>query len=81
VRQSPASKDVNTEAEEATAFGNRYQATTGEDTADWEDLVRAVVNCRVCEIAITLQLLVVTFRKSSINPITNSNPVYSHSYT
>jgi hypothetical protein len=25
------------------AFGSRYQTTTGEDTADWEDLVRAVV--------------------------------------
>jgi hypothetical protein len=31
MRQSPASKDVNMEAEEATALG---QATTGEDTAD-----------------------------------------------
>jgi hypothetical protein len=34
VRESPASKDVNTEAEEATALESRYQATTGEDTAD-----------------------------------------------
>jgi hypothetical protein len=33
---------------------SRYQATTGEDTADWEELVRAVVNCRVCELAIAL---------------------------
>jgi hypothetical protein len=33
VRQSPASKDVNMEAEKATAL-SRYQATTGEDTAD-----------------------------------------------
>jgi hypothetical protein len=32
----------------------RYQATTGQDTADCEDLVRAVVNYRVCELAITL---------------------------
>jgi hypothetical protein len=29
VRQSPASNDVNTEAEEATSVGSRYQATTG----------------------------------------------------
>jgi hypothetical protein len=28
--------------------------STGEDTADWEDLVRAVVNCRVCELATAL---------------------------
>jgi hypothetical protein len=26
-----------------SAVGSRYQATTGEDTADWEDLVHAVV--------------------------------------
>jgi hypothetical protein len=44
-RLGVASKDVNTEAEEATAFGSSYQATTSEDTADWEDLVRSVVNC------------------------------------
>jgi hypothetical protein len=56
--------------------GSRYQAITCEDTADWEDLVRAVGNCRVCELAITLQVLVVTFCKVSVNPITNPNPVY-----
>jgi hypothetical protein len=33
---------------------SRYQTTTVEDTEDWEDLVRAVVNCRVCESAIAL---------------------------
>jgi hypothetical protein len=37
-----------------SAVGSPYQATTGEDTAEWEALVRAVVNCRLCEIAITL---------------------------
>jgi hypothetical protein len=26
----------------------------GEDTADWEELVRVVVNCRMCELAIAL---------------------------
>jgi hypothetical protein len=46
VRQSPASTDVNTEAEGYGVEGC-YQATTGEDTADWEDFVRAVVNCSV----------------------------------
>jgi hypothetical protein len=35
-------------------IGIRYQAMVGEDTADWEDLVRAVVNCRVSELAIAL---------------------------
>jgi hypothetical protein len=43
--------------------------------------MRAVVNCRVCELAIALQLLVVTICKCSVNPITNPNPVYSHFIT
>jgi hypothetical protein len=55
VRQSPASKGVKTEVKEATyCVGNRYQASTGEDTADWEDLVRAVVNCRMCDLTIAM---------------------------
>jgi hypothetical protein len=37
-----------------SAVESRYQALTGADTADREDLVRAVVNCRVCELAIAL---------------------------
>jgi hypothetical protein len=44
--------------------------STGEDTAD--------VLCRVCELTIALQLLVVAISKCSINPITDRNPVYSH---
>jgi hypothetical protein len=58
---------------------SRYQATTGEDTADWGDFVRAAVKCRVCELALALYLFLVTFCKSSINTITNPNPVYNHS--
>jgi hypothetical protein len=57
---------------------NRNQATC-EDTADWEHIVRAIVNCSVCELATTLYVLVVTICKRTINPITNPNPVYSHS--
>jgi hypothetical protein len=34
--------------------GIHHQATTGEDTVDWEDLVGAVVNYRVYELAIAL---------------------------
>jgi hypothetical protein len=65
-----------------SAFGSRYQATTGEDTAEQtEELVCAVVNYRVCELAIALQFFVVTIWKYSINPITNPNPVCSHLYT
>jgi hypothetical protein len=79
VRQSPAGKNLNTEVEYIVEI--RHQATTGEDAAEWEDLVRAVVNCIVCELAIALQLLVVTICKCSINAITNPNPGCSHSYT
>jgi hypothetical protein len=41
----PAGKNVSMDAEETVVI--RHQATTGEDTADWEDLVHAVVNCSV----------------------------------
>jgi hypothetical protein len=64
-----------------SAFGSRYRARANEDTAGWEDLVRAVVNCSVCELAIALYLLVVSICKCSINPITNPNPARSHSHT
>jgi hypothetical protein len=36
------------------AVASWYQTTTGEDTADWKELVLAVMNCRVCELAIAL---------------------------
>jgi hypothetical protein len=44
VGQWPAGKNVSTEAEDIV--GIRHQATSGEDTPDSEDVVRAVVNCR-----------------------------------
>jgi hypothetical protein len=34
--------------------GSRYQTKAGEGRADWEYLVRAVVNCWVCELTIAL---------------------------
>jgi hypothetical protein len=37
VGQSPASKNVSTEAEDIV--GIFHQTKTGEDTADWEELV------------------------------------------
>jgi hypothetical protein len=49
VVQSPTDKNVSTEAEDIVRI--RHQATTGEDTTD---LVRAVANCRVCELPISL---------------------------
>jgi hypothetical protein len=54
VRQSPASKDVNTEVKVANVFGSRYQSTTCEDPAGSEVLLRAVMNYTVCELAIAL---------------------------
>jgi hypothetical protein len=36
------------------AVESRCLATTGEDTADSKDLMRVVVNCRVCGLAIVL---------------------------
>jgi hypothetical protein len=47
VGESPAGKNVSREA-------ICHKATTGEDTAEWEVLVRAVVNCRLCELVIAL---------------------------
>jgi hypothetical protein len=43
---------VSIEADDIT--GIHHQAVTGEDIADWEELVHAVVNCRACELAIVL---------------------------
>jgi hypothetical protein len=43
-----------------------YQ-TTGKLKEDWGGFLRAVVNCRVCELAIVLHLLVFTFCECSIN--------------
>jgi hypothetical protein len=45
VRQSVASKDMNTEVEGSTSLEAVTRTTTGEHTVDREDLVRAVVNC------------------------------------
>jgi hypothetical protein len=53
MRQSLAVKDVNTEAEYATAL----EAVTGRQPVkiqQTEKTVRALVNCRVCELAIAL---------------------------
>jgi hypothetical protein len=39
---------------EIYGVGNRYQATTGEHTAVWEDFVRVLVHFSVCELVIVL---------------------------
>jgi hypothetical protein len=51
-RELTVGKDVSTEAE--GIVGIRYQATTGEDIAHWEDLMHAVVGSRVRELVSVL---------------------------
>jgi hypothetical protein len=63
VRQSSASQDVNTEAEEATGL----EAVTRRQPLKVQQ--NSVMNCRVCELATALQLFTVTVYKSLINPI------------
>jgi hypothetical protein len=58
---------VNTEAE-----------GIDEEMADYEDLISAVANSKVHDLAIALYLFVVMICKCSINPNTNPNTVYSH---
>jgi hypothetical protein len=70
----------NTEAEESVTL----EAVTRRPpvkTQQTERAMCAVVNCKVCESAIVLQLLVTPSCKRAINPITNPNPVYSHCIT
>jgi hypothetical protein len=54
VRQSPASKDVNTDAEEARAMKAFYKGTTGGDSAHREDSMCCSELQKVCELAIAL---------------------------
>jgi hypothetical protein len=69
--------------ETAASLGNRSRqlvvnvSTEAQGTADWEDSVRAVGNCRERQLAIAL-LPPVTRCKSPINPITNMNSIYTH---
>jgi hypothetical protein len=65
------------------AVRNRYQTTIGEDTADWEDLLPAVVNCRMCESLVALELLVVTscVYKYSVDPVANPHSINIHTLT
>jgi hypothetical protein len=58
-----AGDSTGTQRRETSSVESRYHAATGKDTADWEDLVRAVVNGRVCELATVLQSFVVTICK------------------
>jgi hypothetical protein len=52
VAESQAGKIVTTETDDIV--GIRHQATTDEDTTDWADLVRAVMNCKMCEAVVAL---------------------------
>jgi hypothetical protein len=52
VGYSPDSNDVSTEAEESPVLKDPLPGTTSESRL--RRLIRAVVNCRVCELAIVL---------------------------
>jgi hypothetical protein len=52
VGQSPVGKNMSMVSEDIV--GIQHQMTTSEDTADWEDLVHAVVNGRICELSVAL---------------------------
>jgi hypothetical protein len=43
-----------------------------------KDLVRGLVNCRACDLAIALWLLVVTFCKILINSVAHPKPTCSY---
>jgi hypothetical protein len=75
--QSEARKNVNMEAQDSTTLGAVTKQRLAK-TAQWEGLIRAVVNWRVSELAIVLQLLVVASFESPVNQITNSNTISSH---
>jgi hypothetical protein len=48
-RQPARTEDVELGNWGIYGVGSRCQVTTGEDKADWDDLVRAIVNCKVWE--------------------------------
>jgi hypothetical protein len=68
----------NPEEGERPQIGNRYQATTGEDKEVWEDLTACCSELQgvwMDDSAIVTWIYVCI---CSINPITNQNPVCSH---
>jgi hypothetical protein len=73
VGQSPAGKDVSTEAEEIV--GIRYQTTASKEI---EDFACAIVILKVCRLVRVLLLSVVMSYKSSVNSISIPNPVSSY---
>jgi hypothetical protein len=77
VRQTPVCEDVSPEAAEHALFEDVTQQH-GEDTADWEELLCAVVNCKLWELVTALELILITIFKVSINPTTNPSYAYSH---
>jgi hypothetical protein len=51
-RQSQAGNDMSREEEDTVRI--RYQAPTSENTAGLEELLCAVLKCKVCELAIAV---------------------------
>jgi hypothetical protein len=76
MRQSVAGKDVKMEVEESAALGalTRQQPVK----TNREDLLRAVMNCRMLEFAIAVQLNVVKICRRAVYPVIYTNPVSTH---
>jgi hypothetical protein len=77
VRQTPVCEDVSPEAAEHALLEDVTQQR-GEDKADWEELMRAVENCKLWELVTAIELIIVPIFKVSIKPTTNPNSIYSH---
>jgi hypothetical protein len=63
-------QSVRIGAQEIRLLWETLPATNSEDTADWEDLLGDIVNCRVQDAPECL-LCVVTSCMNPINPVTN----------
>jgi hypothetical protein len=61
-----------------STVGTHYQAVTGGDIADVEDLVCAIVICRVFRSVKQLWSPVVTNYKALVNPVTNPIPMSNY---
>jgi hypothetical protein len=59
-------------------FGAATKQWACEGTANWKDLAYAVVIYSVCRLVIVLQLFVVMSCEHSVNPINNTDPMFSH---
>jgi hypothetical protein len=80
----PVAGQLRTRCEIVASWQQRKQRTllgsiARQHLVKTQKTAHTIVNCEVCKLAIALQFFVDTSSKSTINPITNPNPVHSHS--